>query len=395
MNASQRARRRARRSEARERARRDSLAPALDYSSVFSMRSLVDSSTTCQGGVLWKGSVQSFCLRRTSNCAKLKDELDSGSYKKKPATRFVLRERGCERSISGVSFRDRVVQRTLCDSSLVPLLCHGIIDDNCASIKGRGMHRARIRFAKQMIAAQKRWGGDAVCVQYDFRHYFASIDSRRASECVLREYMRAATDGNRADARRIHAVADQIITEERGVGLGNQTSQTVAIWWASPIDHYVREVLRCGLSGRYMDDGYVFCRSSEAASVLESVRVKAAGLGLELHPRKSRITPLSKPLAFLKVVYRMDGGHVRVSMCSKSLCRTMRHLAHVRHLVDAGRMPEEDYVQSLASTYGNICRLASPKQRRRFEASVPGKYADVLELERIRALNGVSLSKSR
>lgn len=390
MNATQRARRRQRRREAREEARKASLATALDYGSVFSLGMLLNSSATCQRGVTWKGSVQSFCLRRTSSCTRLKRELDSGRYRKEPATHFILRERGCERSISGVSFRDRVVQRTLCDNSLVPLLCHGIIDDNCASIKGRGMHRARIRFAKQMIAAHKRWGGDAVCVQYDFRHYFASIDSKRASENVLREYMRAATDGNRADARRIHVIANQIITEERGVGLGNQTSQTVAIWWANPIDHYVREVLRCGLSGRYMDDGYVFCRSSEAASVLESVRAKAAELGLELHPQKSRITPLSKPLTFLKVVYRMDGDCVRVSMCSKSLCRTMRHLAHVRRLVDAGRMPEEDYVQSLASTYGNICRIASPKQRRRFESSVPSEYTDVLKLERIRAFNGAS-----
>lgn len=39
------------------------------------------------------------------------------------------------------------------------------------------------------------------------------------------------------------------------MGLGNQTSQIVAVEYASPIDHMICEVLRLGLSGRYMDDG--------------------------------------------------------------------------------------------------------------------------------------------
>ncbi len=330
--------------------------------------------------------MQGFCLRRAASCAKLKAELDSGRYSKQPATHFTLRERGCERAISGVSFRDRVVQRALCDRSLIPVLCRGIIDDNSASLKGRGTHRARKRFAKHMAEAWRRWGEDAVCVQYDFRRYFASIDSKRAAEGVLREYLRASTADNREDALRLAAVMREIVTEERGVGLGNQTSQTVAIWYASPIDHCVREVLRLGLSGRYMDDGYAFCHRSQAGAALASIRAKAAELGLELHPRKSRAVPITRPVTFLKAVYRVRGGRVRVSMSGKSLTCTMRHLRHVRGLVDAGRMPEEDYAQSLASTYGAICRLATPKQRRRFEASVPAEYAALMRDVRARAL---------
>ena len=169
MNASQRARRRERRRSAREQARREALAPALDFDAIFSFRALIDSSTTCQCGVSWKGRVQSFTLTRTYQVARLSSELAAGEYRKSPAVHFVLNERGCKRDISGVGFRDRVVQRTLCDNSMVPVLCRGIIDDNSASLKGRGMDRARRRFAQQMVEAHRRWGDDAVCVQYDFR----------------------------------------------------------------------------------------------------------------------------------------------------------------------------------------------------------------------------------
>lgn len=388
MNASQRARRRERRMGRRESHRRDSLANAIDYSSVMSLDSLTASSKTCQQGVSWKGSVQSFVLRRNTQCAKLKRDLDSGAYRKEPATRFTLRERGCERQISGVSFRDRVVQRSLCDNSLVPVLCHGVIDDNSASLKGRGMSRARRRFGQQMAEAYRRWGDDAVCVQYDFRKYFASIDSRRASYGVKMEYVRAASGSNILDALKLASIADGIVTEEKGVGLGNQTSQTVAIWYASPIDHYVREVMRCGLSGRYMDDGYAFCHASEADGILDAIRDKARSLGLSLHPRKSHATPLSRPVTFLKTVYRIRNGKVSVSMCGKSLVRTMRHLRHVRSLLDSGRISEEDYEQSLASTYGNVCKLASRKQRRRFESEFSKGHEAMMARIRSRVFNG-------
>lgn len=388
MNASQRARRRDRRRNGREAKRRESLAAALDYGSALSLSSLIESSKTCQQGVSWKGSVQSFVLRRSTQCAKLKRELELGEYRKEPATRFTLHERGCDRQISGVSFRDRVVQRSLCDNSLIPVLCHGVIDDNSASLKGRGMSRARRRFGQQMAEAHRRWGDDAVCVQYDFRKYFASIDSRRASYGVKMEYVRAASGENILDAIKLASIADGIVTEEKGVGLGNQTSQTVAIWYASPIDHYVREVLRCGLSGRYMDDGYAFCPASEAECALGAIRRKAESLGLTLHPRKSHATPISKPLTFLKTVYRLDGSMVRVSMCGKSLVRTMRHMRHVRSLLEDGAISAGDYEQSLASTYGNVCKLASREQRRRFEAAFSSGNEEMMRRIRSRVFNG-------
>ena len=106
MNASQRARRRERRRSAREQARREALAPALDFDAIFSFRALIDSSTTCQRGVTWKGRVQSFTLTRTYQVAMLASELAAGEYRKSPAVHFVLNERGCKRDISGVGFRD-------------------------------------------------------------------------------------------------------------------------------------------------------------------------------------------------------------------------------------------------------------------------------------------------
>lgn len=126
--------------------------------------------------------------------------------------------------------------------------------------------------------------------------------------------------------------------------------------------------------------------------MLAAIKAKAEGLGLELHPRKSRITPVTKPLSFLKASYSIRRAHVRVEMCGKSLLRTMRHVRHVHGLLLEGHIEPDDFAQSLASTYGTVCRVASPKQRRRFEASIPGEWRGLLKGVRMRVLGGASCS---
>lgn len=47
----------------------------------------------------------------------------------------------------------------------------------------------------------------------------------------------------------------------RGVGLGSEISQTIALDAATAIDKYVTIVLQVDKYGRYMDDGYVISNS--------------------------------------------------------------------------------------------------------------------------------------
>ena len=89
----------------------------------------------------------------------------------------------------------------------------------------------------------------------------------------------------------------------------------------------------------------------------------------------------------VKVVFRLDGGMVSNAIVERSLRRTIRHIGAVHGLLRKGRIDEADYIQSVASTYGNILRYGSPKQRRRFEASIPEEYRWKLKEIRIRQCN--------
>ena len=365
------------REKRREEEARDALLSCIDYERITDPAELFSASIECERGVLWKESVQRFALRRALNCAVLSRELRDGSYRKRPAQHFLLHERGKARRISAVHFRDRVVQKSLCNNSLIPLLSRGLIYDNSATLEGRGTEFARTRFAKHLRRAWGRWGRAGYLVHYDFKSYFASIDQKRAMGRLEGKLLGLCRDEvETLSARRVLWLARQFICEEdRGLGLGNQTSQIVAVEYASPIDHMICEVLRLGLSGRYMDDGYVFCPDGDAARVaLGAIEAKVASIGLSLHPRKCGIEPVGREHVFLKYKFRVDArsGQVAMAPVAETLRRYRRRHLRLCRLVAAGEVGM-DAVEASEASCRSVVKLAT--QRERLEAEMGRAFA--------------------
>lgn len=206
MNRSQRARRRTRR-EASRRARTRAALPDdwFSYSRVFSVANLMASSRACLRGVRWKQSVAGFDKTRLLACVRINRALMSGVYKRKSPVCFTLLERGKLREISGPLFADRVVQRCLMDSFLLPVVVPTLTHSNTASIQGRGTSLARAIFERDMRRAAAASGPTSVyIVQWDVKGYFASVPSARALAVVSRLAIRiASTAAERGEATRL------------------------------------------------------------------------------------------------------------------------------------------------------------------------------------------------
>lgn len=356
---------------------REALLTCIDYERVTDPAELFSASIECERGVLWKESVQRFALRRALNCAELSRELRGGSYRKRPAQHFTLHERGKARRISAVHFRDRVVQKSLCRNSLIPLLSRGLIYDNSATLEGRGTEFARTRFAKHLRRAWGRWGNEGYLVHYDFKGYFASIDQKRAMGRIEKKLLGLCrSEEEILSARRVLWLTRQFVCEEEcGLGLGNQTSQIVAVEYASPIDHMICEILRLGLSGRYMDDGYVFCPDGDTARVvLGAIEAKAASLGLALHPQKSGIAPVDREHVFLKYRFRVDArsGQIAMAPVAETLRRYRRRHLRLCRLAAAGEIGM-DAVEASEASFRSVVKLAT--ERERLKVEMAGAFA--------------------
>lgn len=167
-------------------------------------------------------------------------------------------------------------------------------------------------------------------------------------------------------ARRVLWLTRQFVCEkERGLGLGNQTSQIVAVEYASPIDHMICEVLRLGLSGRYMDDGYVFCPDGDAArEALGAIEAKAASVGLVLHPRKCGIESVRRAHVFLKYRYEIDdgSGEVRLAPVAETLRRYRKRHLRLCRLAAVGEIGM-DAIEASEASFRSVVKLATDRER--------------------------------
>jgi hypothetical protein len=193
-------------------------------------------------------SVQRYEANALRNVAETRRKLLADESVQNGFVEFSLRERGKTRHIKSVHISERVVQKSLCDNVLVPLLSHSLIHDNGASVKGKGVHfalRRLICHLSRFYRCNRTNGGYALLV--DFKKFFDSVDHK-----IL-----FALLGKKIKDPRARELTKNFITvfgDGKSLGLGSQVSQICAVFYPDRLDHYIKENLRIKYYGRYMDD---------------------------------------------------------------------------------------------------------------------------------------------
>lgn len=337
--------REARRKEKRA-AKREKDLQGYTFERVISSNSLIKAAQLSKRGVNWKASVQRYHVNLLRNTWALHNKLLNGESVVQGFICFDLCERGKLRHIRSVHFKERVVQRSLCDNALVPVLSRGLVYDNGASIKGKGIHFAMFRCRDHLREYYRKHGNNRGWVlQVDFKGYFDNIQHGPVLEMLEKHF----TDD------RLRALAWGFVKSfgEKSLGIGSQVSQILAVAYCSEIDHFAVEVLGLNLSARYNDDSYFIHESREyLAYCLEILTKRWEALGIIINPKKTQIIPMRR-FTFLKVRFETRStGRVLMRPCRKSTTRQRRKLKKFREAVDRGEMKLDDVRGSYESWRG-------------------------------------------
>ena len=343
-----RAARRERRLAQRQKKRTEAVAQYDDYERVISANSLVKAAKLSKRGVAWKGSVQKYFMSLLRNTLDLRRKLKNGLSVVMGFISFDLCERGKTRHIRSVHFKERVVQRSLSDNALVPVLSRSLVYDNGASLKGKGIHFAMYRCKQHLLRYyRENKTNEGWVLLIDFSGYFDSIRHEPIKQMLLKSFK----------DHKIRWLTWKFVKSfgDKSLGIGSQVSQILAIAYPSKVDHFAREVLHLRYCGRYMDDSYYIHKDREYLKhCLEELRKKYDELGIVLNPRKTQIIP-ARRFTFLKVRYSLtDTGKVVMKPCSKSISRQRRKLKKFKRKVDAGEMTMDDVRCSYESWRGYL-----------------------------------------
>ena len=381
MTNNERIQRRIERDKARRRKKRAAFMEQYDsYTGTFDHENMWTSGHKCCNGVRWKASIQRWESLLLTNVSDDYDSVISGRFLKKSGKFycFDLYERGHLRHIRSVKVEERCVQKCLCDFSLVPALTHGFIYDNGATMKNKGTSFSEKRLTKHLREYARTYGVDNVLergyvVLFDFHHYFDNADHAVLFAAVERIYH---------DAHMVEII-EKFISDfgEKGLGLGSQVSQVLALALADPLDHAIKDRLRMKWYGRYNDDGYVLCRDkAEAVMVMAAIRELAARLNIIVNEKKTHIVKFSRGFQYLKIRYHMtETGRIVRHINHDGIKRQRGRLRTFRKKLNSGTIDLEHVEMSLQA-YLSQCDRANTwhtKQNmiRRFHRMFPESRA--------------------
>lgn len=148
-----------------------------------------------------------------------------------------------ERLIYIANVRDRVIH-WLIYSAIKEVFDKTFIHNSYACRKGYGQHKASRVLAK--YCHQYKY-----CLKFDIRKYFPTMNH----DVIKKLFRKKIKD--KTLIYLFDAVIDSL-PEDKGLPIGNLTSQICGNIYRTPLDYFIKQDLKCKAYANYMDDGHIF-----------------------------------------------------------------------------------------------------------------------------------------
>ena len=210
-----------------------------------------------------RGKVLEYNMFYMSNLINIYNKLKNHTYHHGQYNIFVIKEPKV-RVIMSEKLEDKIVNHLVSDYILLPLIEPKLIDMNVATRIGKGTKMVIYYMKKYLINMYKKYSNFYI-LKCDISKYFYSIDH----EILLNKLKKLELDNDSYKIIKdiIYSTNYQYIYDKidkmgvdtkykigKGLGIGNQTSQILAIFYLNDLDHYIKEKLHIKYYIRYMDD---------------------------------------------------------------------------------------------------------------------------------------------
>lgn len=332
-----------RRKQQRELKKQKRLGCANDYTKVFDSKNLYKAYRHCRRNVAWKNSVQHYIFNEPLQIAMAHEKLMNGTYQSPGFYEFDLFEREKQRHIRSTNIAERIVQNCLCENALIPALMPTLIYDNGAAMTGKGYGFAVSRLEKHLRQHIREYGCEGYILLFDFSKFFDNVSHEVIKKLISKEI----TD------ERVISITSHFIEMfgDKGLGLGSQISQILALVSATELDHYIKEKLHIKAYGRYMDDGYLIHPSKEyLQECLQHIKALCDELGIILNTKKTQIFKISRGFTYIQVrFYVTSTGKIIKKLSRSNITRRRRTLKKYKKKVAKGEMTLKSVAQSWQS----------------------------------------------
>lgn len=279
-----------------------------------------------------------FDMARERNLVKLWRELKNETYTPSDYIEFKVYEPK-ERIINAPKIRDKIVQFSV-HTVLQDVYYSKFINSSYACLEGRGTHRA-VNKVQHNIRHCKWKNGGGWILKMDVAKFFYSIN-RDILKRIIRKKIKD---------KKFLVLLDKIIDSspegEKGIPLGNVTSQDFANIYLNEVDQYAKRYLGLKYYVRYMDDIIIVVPTKEEAQDARDKIIKFLDEKLDLKTNnKTKIFPIEQGVNAYG--FKIFTTHKLVRNSAKSAMK--RRIKAMDRKVQSGEISEK-YVQNCVSSW--------------------------------------------
>ncbi len=278
--------------------------------------------------------------------------LSTGTWKPDPYRVSVIQDPK-RRTIHAASIRDRVLYQALY-RKLYPVFDQHFIYDVYSSRNFKGTHAGVGRFAVFTRKVSQNYTRAGYVLKCDIRKFFDSVDHRILFQLISKRI---------SDKRLLRLIYDIIDSfhhaSNKGLPLGNVTSQLFANIYMNEFDQFVKHRLKAKYYIRYCDDFIIAEVSLEILlKYIETIRaVLHEELLLDLHPKKVEIRKIHSGIDFLGYVSLPHYAVIRTSTKN----RMLRKLHEAKKQRDSGVISKAKF-DSIVASYSGMLKHCKGKK---------------------------------
>lgn len=267
-----------------------------------------------------KKEVFSFSLNLNENIYNILNKLKNGTYKFGKYNIFLIKEPKY-RLIMSENFSDKIVNH-LFSNELISVLDKTLIYSNVATRCCKGSNLAYKLFVK--YTNKLLYKGDIYVLKIDISKFFYNINHNiliklceekikdKKAIKFLKDILSTTNYSyiNKEIKRIIKGKNIDVPLYKYGYGLpiGNMSSQILAVFFLSKIDHLIKEKLKCKYYIRYMDDLVILdSDKSKLKNIYSDIVKLIESFDLKVND-KSRIYNLSNGVDFLGYNFKINNG---------------------------------------------------------------------------------------
>lgn len=270
------------------------------------------------------------------NLFELHEEIINRKYEIGESIAFIA-DKPVKREIFAAKFRDRVVHHLLYNY-LSPIFEPLFLPDSYACRVNKGTHYGIKRLNHFIRSCSENYQKDCWILKLDIKGYFMSIDRFilfQKVENVIYKHFSIVVVKDGFDFDLVFYLLRQVIFNDptkncviksqksdwaglpkskslfyagknKGLPIGNLTSQFFGNVYLNDFDHFAKSKLGCEYYGRYVDDFVIVHRDKEyLKSIIPKIaRYLKENLGLELHNKKIYLQHFKKGVQFSRGFYQ-------------------------------------------------------------------------------------------